>query len=160
SGMGKTALCKRFLAGARKQGALVFSGRCYENESRPTKAVDPIVDEIGDFLKKLRDADAAAFLPRERRLQALAHAFRTLLRVEPICRTQREFGDEASRPDLRTHAISGLKELLARIAEKRTCIVHIDDFQWGDLDSVDWLTEILAPPDPPRILFLFSYRSE
>ncbi len=159
SGMGKSALCRQFLANVRKQGAVTLSGRCYESESVPFKAIDPIVDALGDYLKSLR-ADAAAFLPRERPLQALAHLFPTLRRVEAIGRTAAPSFQDADPRDLQRRAIAALREILARVAEKRACVIHIDDFQWGDLDSVDCLTSILAAPDPPPVLFLFSYRSE
>lgn len=160
SGMGKTSLCKRFLSDMRTRGTVVLAGRCYESESVPFKALDPVVDSLGDYLRRLREADAAAFLPREKPLQALSRVFPTLLQVEAIRRARSNSGDDPSPRDLQKRAVAALKEILARIGEKLPCIVHIDDLQWGDLDSVDCLASIFAPPDPPRVLFLFSYRSE
>jgi len=160
SGMGKSALCRSFLSQVRKQGAVVLSGRCYESESVPFKALDPIVDALGDHLKRLREIDVAAFLPREKPIQALSRVFPTLLQVEAIRRTHCPSLEETSPRDLQKRAIAALKEILARIAEKLPCVVHIDDLQWGDLDSVDCLASILAPPDPAPVLFVFSYRSE
>ena len=80
--------------------------------------------------------------------------------MEAIRRSRSNSSDESSPRDLQKRAVAGLKEIFARIGEKVACVIHIDDLQWGDLDSVDCLASIFAPPDPPRILFLFSYRSE
>jgi serine/threonine protein kinase len=160
SGMGKSALCKQFLSEVRKAGAMIFSGRCYESESVPFKALDPVVDSLGDYLKNLGGFEAAAFLPREGPLQALSRLFPTLLAVEAIGRNRSGSGIETSPRDLQRRAVAALKETLARISEKIPCVVFIDDLQWGDLDSIECLTGILGPPDPPLALFLFSYRSE
>ncbi|HEY1336901.1 MAG TPA: protein kinase [Bryobacteraceae bacterium] len=160
SGMGKSALCKRFLGDARREGAVVLAGRCYEGESVPFKALDPIVDALGDYLKTQAAADVAAFLPRERPLQALSRVFPTLGEIDAIGRQRVCPSEEPDPHELQRQAIAALKEILARVAEKFPCVIHIDDLQWGDLDSVQCLAGILAPPDPPRVLFLFSYRSE
>jgi hypothetical protein len=159
SGMGKTALCRQFASEAREGGAVFFSGRCYESESVPFKALDPVIDSIGDHLRSLGER-AAAFLPREKPLQALARLFPTLLSVDVIRAAWVEPAGDASPRDMQRRAMAALKEILGRMAEKNACVVHIDDFQWGDVDSVDCLAGILSPPDPPRALFLFSYRSE
>jgi predicted ATPase len=160
SGMGKTALCSAFLEEAAREGAVILAGRCYENESIPYKALDPVVDCLAGYLKRLARQDAAAMLPRERSLRALAHLFPTLFAVQAIEEARGTIDPDASRRDLQRQAIAALGETLARIAENRPCILSIDDLQWGDRDSVDAIAAILSSPDPPRAIFLFSYRSE
>ncbi len=50
SGSGKSTLVDRFLKQAKAEGALVLSGRCYENELVPFKAMDALVDSLTSYL--------------------------------------------------------------------------------------------------------------
>lgn len=49
SGIGKSALLRRFLGGAQ---ATVLAGRCFELESVPYKALDAVIDELARQLAR------------------------------------------------------------------------------------------------------------
>ena len=62
SGVGKTTLVRELLS-RLPASALVFGARCYEREGVPYKAVDGVVDRVGQYLSKLSPSDALELLP-------------------------------------------------------------------------------------------------
>ena len=61
---------------------MIFSGRCYEQESVPFKAIDSLVDRLADFLDWLTEEELDAILPAT--VDELAQIFPMLSRVEAI----------------------------------------------------------------------------
>jgi hypothetical protein len=158
SGMGKSALCRRFLDGiVETQGALVLEGRCYERELMPFKALDALVDALTDYLRALPREEADALLPAD--VPALARLFPVLRRAPAVAAVAKS--TEALDPqEARRRAALALRRLLERVAETAPLVLMIDDLQWGDADSASLLLDVLAPPDPPRLLLVAGYRSE
>jgi serine/threonine protein kinase len=156
-GIGKTALVRQFLADAAgAPDTVVLDGRCYQRESVPYKALDPVVDALGRYLKRLPQLEAAGFLPRDTR--ALLRLFPTLGQLELL--THLPGRDAAPDPhELRRRAFGALRELLARISDVKRIVIAIDDAQWGDTDSAALLGDLFAPPDPPPVLLVLTYRS-
>jgi eukaryotic-like serine/threonine-protein kinase len=160
SGMGKSAIVRHFLERLEKDEAdlLVLSGRCYEQESVPYKALDTIIDLLSRYLKILSNMEVEAILPLN--VLALARLFPVLRQVDAVTNSRRNVINIADSQELRRKAFGALRELLTRLANKKDLILFIDDLQWGDLDSAVLLSEILRSPDAPRLLFIGSYRSE
>ena len=162
SGMGKSALASRFLGElAAKQDALVLSGRCYEREAVPFKAVDSVVDELRHWLSRLPEGDANALLPPD--INALARVFPVLGDLHGAARhgtpPDRAEVDRAPPHELRRRAFAALRELFRNITRDYRLAVHIDDLQWCDADSVQLFEALLASPSPPWML-VCTYRSE
>jgi len=158
SGIGKTALVRRFLDRlvARDGRALALAGRCYERESVPFKGFDGIVDALSHGLKRLGEVETARRLPRERDAAMLVRLFPVLGRV-PAFPTGPPV-PAADPAEVRTGAFRGLRELLSRLAERGPLVLFIDDLQWTDRDSLVLLDEVLAPPEAPALLLIATLR--
>ena len=159
SGVGKSALVKRFVELALAEDARVvsLSGRCYERESVPYKGIDGVVDALASHLGKTAKLDAAAVLPRH--VGLLAQVFPVLLRAEAVAQAPGSQRDEQLDPqEHRRRVFVALRELLARLGERRPLCVVIDDLQWADADSLALLGALLEPPDAPQLLLVATLR--
>ncbi len=159
SGIGKSALVHHFLDGLAPAGedAVVLLGKCHIQESVPYKAWDSLIDALTRFLRSLPTHQVEALLPTQ--IAALVRLFPVLRRVPLLAEVHVEPAPTDPQQGLR-RAASALRQLLARIAERRTLILAIDDLQWGDGDSFSLLELLLRPPDAPPLLLLGSFRNE
>ena len=160
SGMGKTALVQHFIRTIQESQpeAVVLTGRCYEQEAVPYKALDGLIDSLTNYLKMLPDAQAQSLLPRG--LSSLARVFPVLQRLEAAREMRLHSSEIPDSQELRRRASTAFREMLGRIAERFPLILFIDDLQWGDVDSASLLTDLLRPPDQPPLLLIACYRGE
>jgi eukaryotic-like serine/threonine-protein kinase len=163
SGIGKTALVRRFLESLRAQQpgpVVVLEGRCYEHESIGYKVFDGVVDALALYLRRLPAARAEALLPRN--LHELSQVFPVLLQATVTSNARRRTWDGPSTDglELRRKAFDAFRELLGRIAEKHPLVIFVDDVQWGDQDSVAPLCRLLSADDAPPFLLVVTYRTE
>ncbi|MEO7158043.1 MAG: AAA family ATPase, partial [Vicinamibacterales bacterium] len=160
SGMGKTALVRAFLRSLSNEpgNVVVLSGRCFERESVPYKALDSIVDNLSDYLKGLSSRQIEALLPRD--ILALARVFTVLRRIDAVETAKHRVLEIPDAVELRRRAFAAFRELMVRLADKHSVVLFIDDLQWGDEDSAALLAELLRQPDAPSLLLIATYRSE
>jgi eukaryotic-like serine/threonine-protein kinase len=159
SGVGKTALVEHFLNRERSQPAIVLRGRCYEREQVPYQGIDSLIEDVCRLLQEFDQVHVMSVIPRH--VGSLMRLFPALARVSAVAeRSRHERFVSADERETRRQAFGALRELLAAIADHRTLIVHIDDLQWGDLDTAGLLRDVLRPPDAPIMLLLLAYRRE
>ena len=157
SGMGKSALVEHFVDELVERGeAVTLRGRAYERESVPYKAFDSIVDALSRYLMRLSDDDGTVTLPGD--IWALARLFPVLRRVAPIAAALEP--PVADPQYVRRHAFVALRGLLSELARRQALVVWIDDVQWGDVDSVSLLFEMVRAPVAPPMLLVLTYRDE
>lgn len=160
SGLGKTALVRRFLEEAREgcPETVILEGRCYERESVPYKALDSLVDRLSRYLRRLPISQAEALLPRD--VSALTRLFPILGRVDAVAQLRQRPIELSNAQELRRRGFAAFGEMLARLANRHPVIVAIDDLQWGDTDSASLLASLIFGSDPPPVLFVACYRLE
>jgi hypothetical protein len=159
SGIGKSALVHAFLNRAAAAGPVIaLQGRCYEGDLVPFKAVDTIVDALTARLLRARPDEIARVLPRD--FRSLTRLFPALRRLERHASAPSRIPDSNDPFEVRRRGFGALRDMIGRLGAAHPVAIWIDDFQWGDGDSVALLQELLAPPDAPSVLLIVSYRSD
>jgi hypothetical protein len=160
SGIGKSSLVRYFMAELQRRNpsTLVFTGRCYEQESVPYKAVDSLIDDLARHLRRVTPLEAKALLPAD--AAALARLFPVLQELEVFAKARRKPLDIVDSQELRRRAFAALRELLARMCDEHRVILFLDDVQWGDRDSAALMAEVLRAPEAPPVLVVMAHRTE
>lgn len=159
SGMGKSLLIQNFLEKIRaSEPVVILHGRCYQQESLPYKAWDGIIDSLSRYLRAQSTRTVQRLAPRY--LAELLQLFPVLERVEGFSDFARTKSELMANKEVQRRAFKALKELLSRLADLRRVMIHVDDLQWSDADSISLFREVFSPPDPPGIFILASYRSK
>ncbi len=157
SGMGKSALVKRFLDQVEVEHpeALILAGRCYERESVPFKAFDDVVDALAGHLMRRAPEELDALLPDD--AGALARVFPVLRRVASLARAP--IVRIPDLQELRLRAFTALRALLGTLARARAVVLHVDDFQWADADSLALFSAVMHGLEAPPLLFVATARA-
>ncbi len=155
SGIGKSTLVHSFAQRmAEAERAVVLAGRCYEREAVRYRVLDGVIDALSRYLQRLPPIEASALIPQW--VSTLLQLFPVLRRVAVFAQAPRREGSDPQ--ELRTRAFAALRELFARLADRRALIIVIDDLQWADVDGLALLSELLRPPDAPPFLLIGSWR--
>lgn len=159
SGLGKSTLIRTFLdrAGARQPEMVVLEGRCYERETVAYQAMDSLIDHLSQYWCGLADGQAEQLAPDEVGLLPLL--FPVLGRV-PVVAAAPSVRVASGPQELRTRALSELRELLRRLGDRRPLVLFLDDMQWGDAHTRVLLSDLMRPPDPPCLLLILSSRPD
>jgi hypothetical protein len=168
SGIGKSALVSAFLRRLDPEALdeeahwievgppLLLTARCYERELVPFKAFDGLVDTLTHVLRRLDPATLARVVPE--RPAVLLQAFPVLGRVPLIAHApQQHIGSDPR--EVRDAMFVAFRQLLRGLTSLAPIVAFIDDLQWADADSLALLSEVLRPPDAPRMLLIGTLRT-
>ncbi len=164
SGMGKTRLVAHFLSELRKEHEhaatqpLLLLGRCYRRETVPYRGFDDIVDSLSHTLVSMSRPSIREVLPEEAPI--LGRLFPVLRRVGGLGGVPGGDLDVQDPQELRARAFLALRDLLARLAQRRPVVLSIDDLHWAGEDSLDLLEDLMRPPGVPGALILATYRDD
>ncbi len=155
SGQGKSRLVAHFLEQVRQQAEgqkpLILRTHCNPGDAVPAQAIDALVDGLARHLRLLNRNDLTSILPKE--TDAIVRVFPVLSQVPALA-------GRSNAVPARDAAFAALRHLLIGIASLRPMILWVDDLQWSDAEGLHRLAGLLAPPDPPPLMVILSYRSE
>ncbi len=161
SGVGKSALVRAFLETRLETNdnapPILLTARCYERELVPFKALDGLVDVLTGLLRQLDPDTIARIVPD--RAAVLLQAFPVLGRVPLIAHAPHQHVGPDPR-EVRASMFVVFRQLLRALGERAPIVAYVDDLQWADADSLALLSEVLRPPDAPRLLLLGTLRTQ
>lgn len=159
SGEGKSTLAKKFLHPLRHRNEfVVLSGRCYDRESVPFKALDSMVESLVSFLRSAPGDPYCESLPND--IQFLAQLFPLLSRISKVRDLPQRSFAEIDSDTILARGLYALRELLESVSSKTPLFILIDDLQWGDADSAKVLVDLLSGGQASRIMLLLCFRSD
>ncbi len=158
SGVGKSALARRFIESARRgdRKVTLLQGRCHEQERVPYNAFDAVLDSLARYLRGRLESERAALLPPD--VDRLRRVFPALGGLSETRDEGAPRGHSAASRLERAEAFATVRELFRRIARRRTLIVLVEDIQWADSDSLALLEALTDEPEAPAALLLATAR--
>ena len=135
AGVGKTRLAEEFLGYAHSRGVRVLRGRCYERELGPP--LEPVMDALGPEVE-ISALDAGV---------------------------SKSHGEDSGHPWTdKPHGAARVYQELTRklVSESRAegLILFIDDLQWADPATLDFLSYLAKRISGERMLLVLTYRRE
>ena len=160
SGEGKSALAQHHLAQIRQRpDSIILASRCYDYESVQYPGIDGLADELSNHLASFSQKSLRDILPKD--LALLIQIFPGLGKVPWPNIDHAQAGERKHSGDprtLRSRAALSFRELLAKLAERSSLILFIDDFQWAGEDSRTLFISLLK--ELPSCFVLLACRAE
>ena len=147
-GIGKTSLLDELVFRGRSGGCLVLEGRATELERDFPFGL--IVDALDGYLASL---DPRSFH------RLAAEELGELASVFPALRSLPGAGSEVGTAAERFRAYFAARELLERLAATRPLLITLDDVQWSDGTSIEFLGHLLRRPPDAAVMFAAAIRS-
>ncbi len=151
-GIGKTRLVREFLARAAAQGAEVLEGHAFESSNR--LSYQPLIEALRQVLKQdptpTDSLEGQWLAPLSHLLPELRERFPDLPAIDMEV--------DGGRPQL----FESLVRLTLALADKSPVVLFIDDLQWVDNATLDWLVYAIRRwrENGVRMMVVVSVRAE
>jgi len=153
-GVGKTRLAVEFLNQARQQGAKVFEAHCYQGEAN--LAFGPIMAGFNTLLKQDGTTQQLQEVP-EYWVSEAARLLPELNTVIPEIKPALPMDG----PGAQARFFEGLRQVMHSLLEGNSPgILFLDDLQWADSASLDWLTYLIRRLTGTGLFILATYRDD
>src|SRR5215203_5151714 len=134
AGVGKTRLVEEFLGYAKTKGVRVLSGRCYERELGPP--LQPVTEALGQTTES---GDVVSALSDHR--------------------------DTGGSWEANPYGVARIyqaltEELIREAGRERALILFLDNVQWADPATQDFIPYLARRIQEERVLLVFTYRRE
>src|SRR5439155_5823954 len=151
AGIGKTALVEVFVASRRaKNNVLVGRGQCIEHYG-PGEAYLPVLEALGRLCRE----------PGGKRLIALLyqHAPTWLVQMPALLSAVELAGlQRKAQGATRERMLRELAEAMEVLTTERPLVLWLEDLQWSDVSTLDWLALVARRQEPARLLVIGTYR--
>lgn len=148
-GVGKSQLLRRFVRALQVEGEVqVAWGRVHERDATRYRALDGVIDQVGELLRGSPALAAGA--------AAIPH-FGGLAQIFPGLALDELAEASVPVPKRPERLLARVLELLTR---ERPLLLVIDDVQWGDADSAELLLSVFAEATSARVLVVLAGRAE
>ena len=158
SGVGKTRLAVEFGQEASVQGAMLLTGECQEKGARPLEPLRRPLQAIADRCRQEGAEETTRVLGPRGSVLAPYEPSLADLPGQDLFPPAEELAADAARFRL----LSSLSEVLAATAATTRVVLLIDDLQWADELTLDWLSFLAQGGFLERapVMVLATYRSE
>jgi len=154
AGVGKTRLAEEFLDHVRVQGGKIFEGHCYQGEAN--LAFGPLMVGFNTLLSQNESAKLLQKVPEH----WLSEAARLIPEINMLI-AELPPALPMDDPGAQVRFFEGLRQLLDNLLESDLPgVLFLDDLQWADSASLDWLAYLGRRLEGIGLFILVTYRED
>jgi DNA-binding winged helix-turn-helix (wHTH) protein/predicted ATPase len=150
-GIGKTTLVEAFLAQIAADGRVwIGRGQCIEHYGAG-EAYLPVLEALGRLCREPGGGHLIEFLGQ--------HAPTWLVQMPALLSaTDLETQQRKTHGATRERMLREMAEAVEALTAERPLVLWLEDLQWSDVSTLDWLSSLARRREPARLLLIGTYR--